>query len=91
MLRRVERKEDDILRRRVTLVLDESAAPLAQILGQLSQHGIAVASAEYDKKIDERRVRVTFQARVAKSGGVDLLALLESQAGVRRVRIEPLG
>jgi putative Mg2+ transporter-C (MgtC) family protein len=91
VLRRVERKEDDILRRRVTLELDESAPPLAQILGQLSQRGIAVAPAEYDKQVDERRVQVAFQARVAKSRGEELLALLESQAGVRRVRIEPLG
>jgi putative Mg2+ transporter-C (MgtC) family protein len=91
VLRRVERKEDDILRRRVTLVLDDSAPPLAQILGQLSQRGIVVAPAEYDKQVDERRVQVTFQARVAKSRGEELLALLESQAGVRRVRIEPLG
>jgi putative Mg2+ transporter-C (MgtC) family protein len=89
VLRRVERKEDDVLRRRVTLLLDESAPPLAVILAQLSQRGIAVVPAEYDKHVDEHRVQVTFQARVSKAKGEELLAVLESQPGVRRVRIEP--
>jgi putative Mg2+ transporter-C (MgtC) family protein len=89
VLRRVERKEDDILRRRVTLLLDETALPLAQILAQLSQRGIAVVPAEYDKHVDEHRVQVAFQARVSKAKAEELLAVLECQQGVRRVRIEP--
>jgi putative Mg2+ transporter-C (MgtC) family protein len=90
VLRRLERKEDDVLRRRITLVLDEAAPPLTAILGRLSDRGIGVTPAEYDKHVDERRVEVTFQARVPRSAGDDLLALLESQPGVRRVRIELL-
>jgi putative Mg2+ transporter-C (MgtC) family protein len=89
VLRRVERKEDDILRRRVTLLLDETALPLAEILAQLSQRGIAVVPAEYDKHVDEHRVQVAFQARVSKAKAEELLAVLECQQGVRRVRIEP--
>jgi len=89
VLRRVERKEDDILRRRVTLLLDETALPLAQILAQLSQRGIAVVPAEYDKHVDEHRVQVAFQARVSKAKAEELLAVLECEQGVRRVRIEP--
>jgi len=89
VLRRVERKEDDILRRRVTLLLDETALPLAEILAQLSQRGIAVVPAEYDKHVDEHRVQVAFQARVSKAKAEELLAVLECEQGVRRVRIEP--
>lgn len=89
VLRRVERKEDDILRRRVTLLLDETALPLAQILAQLSQRGIAVVPAEYDKHVDEHRLQVAFQARVSKAKAEELLAVLECEQGVRRVRIEP--
>jgi putative Mg2+ transporter-C (MgtC) family protein len=89
VLRRVERKEDDILRRRVTLLLDETALPLAEILAQLSQRGIAVVPAEYDKHVDEHRVQVAFQARVSKAKAEELLAVLECEQGVRRVLIEP--
>jgi putative Mg2+ transporter-C (MgtC) family protein len=91
VLRRVERKEDDVLRRRVTLLLDETAPPLTVLLAQLAQRGITVGPTEYDKQVDERRIQVTFQARVAKSRGEGLLTALESQPGVRRVRIEAPG
>jgi putative Mg2+ transporter-C (MgtC) family protein len=90
VLRRLEHKQDNILRRRVTLVLDETAPPLAAILDGLTQKGIVVAPAEYEKHIEERRVRVTFQARVPETTSDDLIAVLESQAGVKRVRVEPV-
>jgi hypothetical protein len=49
-----------------------------------------VAPVEYERLLDEGRVQVTFQARVSPTTSEDLLAVLESQPGVRRVRIEPL-
>ena len=88
-LRRFERKEDNVQRRRVTLVLDASGPTPTAILGQLSRRGITVESAEYDKQVDEGRVQVAFRARGSSTTGEDLLAVLESQPGVRRVRIEP--
>jgi putative Mg2+ transporter-C (MgtC) family protein len=90
VMRRLEHKEDDMLRRRVTLHLDETAPSLTAILDALTRQGITVAPAEYDKLIEERRVQVTFQARVPKSRREEMLQLLESHPGVKRVRVEPL-
>jgi putative Mg2+ transporter-C (MgtC) family protein len=89
ILRRVERKRDDILLRRVTLVLDEGTPPLSAMLAGLTARGIVIAPAEYEKRIDEQRILVTFQARIPKNLGDELLAHLESLSGVRRIRIEP--
>jgi putative Mg2+ transporter-C (MgtC) family protein len=91
VLRRVERKDDGLLRRRVTLVLDESGPPLATILGELGRRGIVTGPAEYDRQVDERRVQVTFQTRVPAGGSDELVAALEAQPGVRRLRVESGG
>ena len=90
MLRRFERKEDALLGRKITLALDETAPPLAAIIAALAQRDISVAPVEYERLLDEGRVQVTLQARVSPTTSEDLLAVLESQPGVRRVRIEPL-
>ena len=90
LLRRFEHKDDQILRRKITLVLDEEAPPLATILAGLTRTGVIVAPAEYEKQIDERRVSVTFQARFAESNSEEVLRILESHPGTKRVRVEPL-
>ena len=59
-------------------------------MAELGQHGISVEPAEYERRLDEGRVQITLQARVSPTTSEDLLAVLESQPGVRRVRIEPL-
>jgi len=90
VLRRFEHKEDIGLGRKVTLVLDETAPPLQAIIADLDSHGISVAPTEYERHLDEGRVQVTLQARISPTTSEDLLAVLEAQPGVRRVRIEPL-
>ncbi len=89
ILRRFERKRDDMLQRRVTLVLDEGTPPLATLLAGLTAKGITIIPAEYEKHVDEQRIHVTFQARVPRDFGDQLLEHLEGVSGVRRIRIEP--
>jgi hypothetical protein len=87
--RRLERKPDDVFRRRITLVLDDTAPALTEVLGRLtSAQGIRLTPAEYDRHVDARRIQIAFRAHVPPTAGGDLPALLESQPGVRRVRIE---
>jgi putative Mg2+ transporter-C (MgtC) family protein len=90
VLRRIEHKEDNVFRRRVTLVLDDSALSLSTIVALLSQKGITVAPAEYERQIDDQTTRLAFQARVPRSATDDFVTVLESQPGVKRVRVEPL-
>lgn len=89
VLRRIEHKEDNIFRRRVTLVLDDSAPRFSTIAALLTQKGVIVAPAEYEKQIDEQRTQLVFQARVPRTATEDFVAVLESQPGVKRVRVEP--
>ena len=65
------------------------APPAATILSQLEQLGAIVAQAEYENELDDGRVSMVFDARVpARLDGERLLAALERQPGVRRIRIE---
>jgi putative Mg2+ transporter-C (MgtC) family protein len=89
-LRRFEHKEDALIDRKITLALDGTAPPLQALIAELGRHDISVAPIEYERLRDEGQVHVTLQARVSPISGEDLLAVLESQPGVRRVRIEPM-
>ena len=57
VLRRFEHKDDAALSQRITLVLDETAAPLRTIMADLGRHGISVAPAEYERHLDEGAYR----------------------------------
>jgi putative Mg2+ transporter-C (MgtC) family protein len=90
VLRRFEHKDDETLVRKITLVLDATAPPVRTIVAALGQRDISVAPIEYERHLDEGRVEVTLQARVSPTTREELLTVLESQPGVRRVRIQPI-
>jgi putative Mg2+ transporter-C (MgtC) family protein len=89
VLRRFEHKDDAPLRR-ITLALDGTAPPLKTLIAELHRPDIVVAPLEYERLVDEGRVQVILQARISPTRADDLLGALESQPGVRRVRIESL-
>jgi putative Mg2+ transporter-C (MgtC) family protein len=90
VLRRFERKNDDLLRRKISLVLSEEALPLSAIFAALTRDGAVISPVEYEKHLDEQRTVVTFQASFAATANERILEVLETQRGVRRVRVEPL-
>jgi putative Mg2+ transporter-C (MgtC) family protein len=90
VLRRFERKDHHLLRRKISLILGEGAQPLSLILTALARDGAVVSAAEYEKQIDENRTAVTFQASFPATASDRIVELLETQPGVRRVRVEPL-
>lgn len=91
VLRRFEHKDDAGLRRRISLVLAEGAPPLSALLADLSARGVHAVATEYDKRVLERRVRVTLDARVPEHESETLVELFEAHPGVEHVRIEPIG
>jgi putative Mg2+ transporter-C (MgtC) family protein len=91
LLRRFEHKDDDVLRRKISLVLGGDAPSLSAIFSALDKSGAVISPAEYEKQIDAKLVHVTFPARFPADRSDQLVALLESQPGVRRVRVEPMG
>jgi len=90
VLRRFERKEDDTVRRRITLTLDDAAPPLKAIFGALSAKGVIIGPAEYERHVDEHRVHAAFEARLPKGVSEDVISALETQPGVRRIRVDLL-
>jgi len=90
VLRRFEHKDDRLLRRKISMVLSEGGPPLSAILAALAGAGVLASPAEYEKHVEEHRVYVTLQAEVPAGESDRLLALLESQPGLQRVRVEPI-
>jgi putative Mg2+ transporter-C (MgtC) family protein len=89
VLRRFEHK-DDQLHRKISLILTDSGPTASGLLRILAEAGVAVAPAEYERRVDEHRIHLTLQARVPPGGQERLVDLLESQPGLERVRIEPV-
>lgn len=90
VLRRFEHKDDRLLRRKISMVLSEGGPPLSAILAALAGAGVLASPAEYEKHVEEHRVYVTLQAEVPAGESDRLLALLESQPGLQRIRVEPI-
>jgi putative Mg2+ transporter-C (MgtC) family protein len=89
LLRRLEHKEDDQVTRRVSIILAEPAPSWSDIIGALRARRIAITPGEYERRIDEGSVAVTFDAHAPSDAAPEeLIGALESQRGVRRVRIE---
>jgi putative Mg2+ transporter-C (MgtC) family protein len=91
LLRRFEHKADDVLRRKISMVLGEDGAPPPTILAAFSAAGFVVSPAEYEKRLEERRVYLTVVAQIPADAGERLVTLLESQPGLQRVRVESVG
>ena len=72
------------------LILTDSGPTASGLLRVLTEAGVAVAPAEYERRVDEHRIHLTLQARVPPGGQERLVDLLESQPGLECVRIEPL-
>jgi putative Mg2+ transporter-C (MgtC) family protein len=89
LLRRLEHKEEEHVTRRVSLTLGEPAPTWPDIIGALRARRIAITPDEYERRIDEGSVAVIFQAHVPVDvAPEELIGALESQPGVRRVRVE---
>ncbi len=91
VLRRFEEKDDRFLRRKISLVFGDPPPDLSSVLAQIQALGATVTQIEYERELEEKRTTVSFQARYKVSLPSDkLLDLLQSQPGVRRVRLETI-
>ena len=88
VLRRLEHKDDGQLVRRISLTLGREAPPLSAILAALQARKMVVSPAPYEKRVDDTSVEITFQARIPADAGEELVQILESQPGLRRVRVD---
>ena len=88
LLRKLEHKEDDRVTRRVSMTLGEPAPTWPDIITALRARRIAITPGEYERRVDEGSVTVTFHAHVpVDAPPEELIGALESQPGVRRVHV----
>jgi putative Mg2+ transporter-C (MgtC) family protein len=89
LLRRLEDKDERTsVRRRLTLDLAGDAPPLAALVARLASLDARVSEESYERDPDGAH-RVSLDVRLPFSVSSErMLAALESEAGVRRVRIE---
>jgi putative Mg2+ transporter-C (MgtC) family protein len=88
LLRRLEDKEDHIVLRNVSVVLEMGASP-SLVLEPLAAMGVILRNVEYERRLDEkRRTELTFAARMPKTLEPQaLVAELERFEQVRRIRV----
>ena len=88
LLRRLEDKDDKIVRRRITLEMGDEAR-MATVLRGLTELGASVTRTNYEKHVETHSLAVTLDVSVPRL--VDdrhLMNTIETEPGVRRIRIE---
>jgi putative Mg2+ transporter-C (MgtC) family protein len=88
-LRRFEDKDDDRIRRRISIVLGEEVR-VSAIVDILHKLGADVTEMDHDRRLDDkRRISVTLDVRLpAKITVAALVEHLETQPGLRRVHVQ---
>lgn len=88
LLRRFEDK--DVIRRRISIVLDEKGDAISALTETLGKLGVVFANDEYEKKMDGTdRTTVIFDARFpVKITVSELVEAIEKHAGVVSVRVQ---
>lgn len=88
VMRLFEDKNDKVIRRHISLVLEDSPERISGIIESLSEIGTKIPDFDYEKKVDSKIVSITFEARIPINIGVSgLINLLEKQPGVQHVHI----
>lgn len=90
VLRRFEDKNDQVVQRRISLVLPEGPNPIEAIDTILSELGGTVSNVAYEKRLDDKpRVMVTVDVRLPVAVTLGRLTeRLESLKDVRRIHVE---
>lgn len=87
LLRRLEHK--DVIRRRVSLVLDDGARERLEVLmARLAEMGAAISDLDYERCMDHGTCTVSFDVRLEGPVPIaGLIGVLEAQPGVGELRI----
>jgi putative Mg2+ transporter-C (MgtC) family protein len=88
LLRRFEDKNDLLVRRRVSIVIDEGQNRIDHLMGVMTGMGAKVSDFDYERKIDERTMQVTFDVRFPVTVGAGrLIEELEKQNGLHELQV----
>jgi putative Mg2+ transporter-C (MgtC) family protein len=89
LLRRFEHKDKRMIHRRVTVVLGDGAAAVVDIVAAIKGAGGQVVEVDYDRRLDEKkRMEVSLDVLIDAEGVESaIVKALESQEGIRRIRV----
>jgi len=89
LLRRFEDK-DDRVRRKLTLVLTESATATQALVDKLVAADLLATVEGWDNDIHGARRQLTLSIRLPRGNGErKLIEMLEAEAGIARVQLDP--
>jgi putative Mg2+ transporter-C (MgtC) family protein len=91
VLRRLEDKDDHLVRRRVTVVLGERAKDITAIAEALTALGAKVSYMEFEKRLegDKKRIEATLDVQFSDKLGIpEIIEAVETVPDVRRVVVQ---
>lgn len=89
LLRRFEDKNDEMIRRRVTLLLDDEVNVGPQVLVVIKELGATIIDFDYERRVDEKLVNVIADIQVPVRVGIAaFVEKLESQPGLHRLNVQ---
>jgi putative Mg2+ transporter-C (MgtC) family protein len=94
VLRRFEDKKDNVIRRRISVVIGDETLSFPAIFEALGKLGAEVSHVVYERRFDEekKQTKVTFDVQVAQTTGLaEIIAKLEQLPKIHRVRVEHPG
>ncbi|MEO6771606.1 MAG: MgtC/SapB family protein [Kofleriaceae bacterium] len=88
MLRRLEAKDKDMIRRRLRITLTDDALTIESLVGKLREHNMNATLEGWDKEGERRNL--TFALRLPAIGGEQrVVDALEHEPGIARLHIDP--
>jgi putative Mg2+ transporter-C (MgtC) family protein len=90
IVRRFEDKDDNVVRRRLTVVLAEDTGAATRVLAALTAIGAVASEVEYKRSLGETRlVEIVLDVRLPASAGVPkLVEAVEVLEGIRQIHVE---
>jgi putative Mg2+ transporter-C (MgtC) family protein len=91
VLRLFEAKDEQVLHRRITVVLGEGAPATSELVASICEIGGVVAELDYDEHLGDRQeISLSLDVRLPTAVGfAKLIEVLERRPGVRRIKVRP--
>lgn len=88
-LRKFEDKNDQLIRRHITLSMEDAEDAVGRIFDLFSKRGVKVSDFDYEKRVDQRTLAVHFEAKIPVSLGVPgFIREIEGLRGVRQLNVK---
>lgn len=89
ILRFFEDKDDQVIRRFVSLVISDSHMSVRLLLDSLTERGIRIVDVDYERRNIEGKVQLKFEALIPKTIGVsEFITSLEKEEKIEQIQVK---